>query len=63
MTCREKLKIDHPELVGDVYGGGCVGCPHNYGYIRIPDGDPCPGTIHGGDLNPDYCSKCWDQEV
>lgn len=56
MTCREKLKMEHPDFVDDGYAGGCLGCPNDYGYIN--NGDPCTG-----DFNPDDCSKCWDQEV
>ena len=29
MTCREKLKIEHPEYVGIYYRGGCKGCLSN----------------------------------
>lgn len=52
MTCREKLKIEHPECIDEEYSGGCEGCPHNYGYLPKPD--RCGETT---------CTKCWDREV
>jgi hypothetical protein len=51
MTCREKLKIEHPERVNNEdFRGGCWGCPHDYGYLPVVD---C-------DLN---CTECWDREI
>lgn len=54
MTCREKLKIEHPEYVGDYYTGGCHGCPSDYGYLTDPA--KC-------DLKETTCTKCWDREI
>lgn len=51
MTCREKLKIEHPILVNDKYTGGCNGCPHHYGYLP-----KCKGCTIS-------CYECWDQEI
>lgn len=56
MTCREKLKLEHPELVGDIWAGNCSGCPHTYGYMHKPE--YC--TDYGNDR---LCSKCWDREL
>lgn len=56
MTCREKLKIEHPDKVGEWFGGGCCGCPVDYGYLDAPDG--CNGQAH-----EDECRDCWDREV
>ena len=36
MTCREKLKKEHPDKVDDKYTGGCEGCPDTYGYLEPP---------------------------
>ena len=51
MTCREKLKLEHPDMIDEEMLGGCQGCPHDYGYAPAPDGK-C------GD-----CAGCWDREV
>lgn len=40
MTCKEKLKIEHPDLVSspvDRYIAGCCGCPDDYGYAKRPE--------------------------
>lgn len=60
MTCREKLKIEHPGSIKPFSFGGCLGCPHNYGYL------PLSKRLCGGDyskLDNERCAKCWDQEV
>ena len=54
MTCREKLAIEHPEKICDDYGGGCAGCPYEYGYAKTPEW--CKMT-------EEICRKCWDREV
>lgn len=68
MTCREKLKMEHPEyvvkdynsdkdslfLLGSKYAGGCRGCPSNYGYLDEPEW--CDGTTS-------RCAECWDREI
>lgn len=59
MTCKEKLKIEHPDLVNPMYtDGGCCGCPHHYGYARVPkycDWD--------SSFSEKLCYNCWDREV
>lgn len=60
MTCREKLKIEHPGSINPSHFGGCRGCPHNYGYL------PLSKRLCGGnssDYDHETCTKCWDQEV
>ena len=47
MTCREKAKIEHPELVDDRFKGGVARCPETYGYLE----------------DPDYCYNFWDREI
>ena len=60
MTCREKLKIEHPEFINPVSFGGCCGCPITYGYLpkskRLCDSDY-------SELDNERCEKCWDQEA
>lgn len=51
MTCREKLKIEHPEYVNEIFSGGCCRCPHYYGYLTSPY-DCSIG-----------CDECWDREI
>lgn len=53
MTCREKLKIEHPDCVNSDYIGGCIGCPSNYGYLRRQK-EYCRNNL---------CNKCWDREI
>lgn len=54
MTCREKLKMEHPEELDTKYIGGCDGCPNTYGYAKTPEW--CKP-------NNETCTKCWDREV
>ena len=56
MTCREKLKIEHPECVDAGYLGGCWGCPEQHGYLGRPD--YCCTTSDDSD-----CTTCWDREI
>ena len=53
MKLREKLAIEHPEAVDSKYGGGCLGCPMDYGYASEPRGCEC---------NEITCTACWDTE-
>ena len=56
MTCREKLKKEHPTCIDDRNCGGCFGCPSEYGYLDNPE--YCP---HHSDANA--CTKCWNREI
>lgn len=56
MTCREKLKIEHPKNIDLSHYGGCVGCPDHYGYLECPEYCTRDGY-------PDRCAKCWDREI
>lgn len=58
MTCREKLKIEHPDEVKERYYGGCCGCPHTYGYLDPPD--RCAEEIKPSEED---CRVCWDREI
>lgn len=55
MTCREKLVKEYPELRDSTISD--VGCPHNYGYLPIPDG--CGECGWEGIT----CAACWDREI
>lgn len=54
MTCREKLEIEHPECVDDWTEGGCIGCPHRYGYLPKLSEEECEKMD---------CDECWDREI
>lgn len=60
MTCREKLKSEHPEFVAERYKGGCKGCPMYYGYLERPD--YCPDKSPGISSHT-VCTECWDREI
>lgn len=53
MTCREKLKMEHPECICDEALGGCLDCPSDYGYLDNPVSCVGDGS----------CDKCWDREI
>ena len=57
MTCREKLAIEHPEEVDSKRLGGCVGCPHTYGYAKEPE------WCDDNNFTDEKCRRCWDREV
>lgn len=59
MTCREKLKLEHPENISASSTGGCMGCPDAYGYLNRKD-TQCPKMRLGDD---DRCTICWDTEI
>lgn len=54
MTCREKLKQEHPEEIDIECFGGCNNCPSTYGYAKDPEWCEALET---------KCTKCWDREV
>jgi len=58
MTCRERLKIEHPEYVNERYPGGCKGCPHEYRYLDRPE-----YCIIASGVDNERCTKCWDREI
>lgn len=60
MTCREKLKQQYPghNYVNDIYTGGCLGCPNQYGYLPAPE--DCDKSAPYMEAK---CRKCWDREI
>lgn len=56
MTCREKLKREHPNKINKSCSGGCVLCPSDYGYLDDPS-----YCKHG--VISAICTKCWDREI
>lgn len=58
MTCREKLKIEHPGKVHGRFMGGCSGCPDSYGYAIRPE-----SCKLNRDPSSENCYRCWDREI
>lgn len=54
MTCREKLKMEHPTMLDDNFYGGCENCSTDYGYLDDPSWCAC---------NDRTCRDCWDREI
>lgn len=54
MTCKDVLRLIHPEKIGPGYFGGCDGCPHDYNLLCKPD--YCAAS-------PENCNKCWNREI
>lgn len=57
MTCREKMKIEHPEEVNSGWLGGVAGCPDDVGYLPKPEG------CNGDKINWVRCEKCWNRPL
>jgi hypothetical protein len=56
MTCREKLRQEHPEWSAEEYDDAIIdGCPDDFGYLDDPD-DWCA-------LAPMHCAACWHREI
>lgn len=56
MTCRERLKLEHPEKIDPQATGGCVHCPSTYDYLTEPAW--CTAGEHDN-----VCTACWDREI
>lgn len=56
MTCREKLKIEHPDKVDPECLGGAFCCPSFYGYLDTPNYCSTPPLAS-------ICKNCWDREI
>lgn len=54
MTCREKLMLEYPGMIGTQYQGGCCGCPSMRGYLEDPPKEWCRKV---------RCYECWDREI
>lgn len=53
MTCKEKLQLEHPECVYELFGF-CNGCPSDYGYLDDPEYCYPSESV---------CIQCWDREI
>lgn len=55
MTCREKLRIEYPEMsCSELYQG--LFCPSDYGYLDDPE-------FCWNDGSYNKCDRCWDREI
>lgn len=54
MTCRDKLRWEHPEAIDWRSAGGSAYCPHHFGYASKPEW--CK-------VDREKCKTCWDREV
>ena len=61
MTCREKLKMEHPDELSEQWTGGCFGCPDTdtRKYIETEQ-TSCHGTRRS---SCERCTECWDTEI
>lgn len=60
MTFKEKLKLEHPDMIDSRCGGGCYGCPCRYGYEAVEKG--LCRTEDRGSLE-DRCTRCWNRTI
>lgn len=62
MTRREFMEKNHPDVVGDRFRGGVIGCPGTY--LDLVDIDPSTAGLRSPKcgMEPE-CAKCWNQEI
>lgn len=53
MTFKERLEIEHPEKIKEVFAGGCADCPKTYEY-EISSAKDCM---------IDSCEHCWNRKI
>lgn len=58
MTFKERLKIEHPSKVSNIFSGGCDGCPHKYGYESREESHKNCNLNDGNG-----CTYCWNREI
>ena len=67
MTCREKLKMEHPDKVDAKSPGGCCGCPGSSDLKYIPGcsvvESGCYAHKNESRVCDETCRHCWDQEI
>jgi len=60
MTMWDRLRKEHPELIGDQFAGGVALCPEDLGY---EDKSPCICLKNYNEKDASAaCRKCWDRE-
>lgn len=66
MTCKEKLKMEHPDKLANDSRGGCKGCPHMVGYMPRPGYCPYGGNdfdMLRTEAQKILCTECWNREI
>lgn len=63
MTRKEWMLKNHPDIVGDRFKGGVLGCPGSY--LDLVGIDPSAAGLGSTrcDMNHPNCDKCWNQEI
>lgn len=64
MTCKEKLKIEHPDMIDNEKWGGCKGCPHMVVYMPRPKYCPYGGNefeMLSMEAKKILCTECWNR--
>lgn len=61
MTCLEKLKLEHPDLIDDTCWGGTSTCMKNFVCSYLPPPDCCSGNRLLP--SPENCAACWNREI
>jgi hypothetical protein len=61
MTCKEKFRLEHPDRINEQDWGGCNGCPHDYGYLNVPEQCLEEGRFEYS--SPGHCRDCWNREI
>jgi hypothetical protein len=60
MTFKEKLKMEHPEMLDDIFGGGCMGCPSHRGYEAVG----CGLCLERKERHSNkLCTECWNRTI
>lgn len=62
MTYREKLQKENPKKVSPEAIGGCVGCPHAYGYETYQQ-RPCASKEIAEQPSEIRCTNCWNRVI
>lgn len=58
MKFKEKLALEHPDFVNDIFKGGCKGCPCDYGYEK-----DTKSVKNCKDMGGEGCEYCWNRKI
>lgn len=58
MKFKEKLALEHPDFVNDIFNGGCKACPYYYGYEKRTESE-----INCKDNGGKGCEYCWNRKI
>ena len=63
MTYREKITIEHPEMLNGSHPGGVVGCPFSYGYEKREHSYCFTKQARREPILRKRCEACWDRKI